>query len=383
MNRITMLGAIALLVSSGCSANAAAPNTISSDASSAAPAPQPPACKQGSLVDGACTATLALAASPVAIAPARDHHTTFVRETSQGPYLYVLGGTSAWNVMYTDIQRAAIATDGTLGNFEKVADMPEGRAGHSVEIVGDTLYVLGGIWGIGKPRGTSRGILWAKFAPDGSLSAFSKGPDLPKDVMHFTSTVYAGHLYVFGGRTTTGKDGSTTLTASAPIAADGSIGAFRELLPLTPDRSHHATFVVKDTVYLVGGLTGSPTANPPNRTDIVRAKLLPNGELGGFEAAGDLPSGGVSVSSAQTFGDDVYIFGGYVQGSALPYTDTVIRARIGADGNLSAFEPLPAKLAVKRAHVHQTPVWKQFIYSVGVLGNDGNSIGSIDLGRFE
>ena len=42
------------------------------------------------------------------------------------------------------------------------------------------------------------------------------------------------------------------------------------------------------------------------------------------------------------------------------------------------------KLSVKRGHVHQTPTYKNFIYSIGGRGNDGlKSIGTIDVGTFD
>ncbi len=339
-------------------------------------------CAQGSLVDGACEGALTVAASDQAIAPARDHHTTFIRQTTQGPYLYVVGGTSAWNAMYTDIQRAKIQEDGSLLAFEKVADLPDGRAGHSTIVAGDTLLVLGGIYGTASPKGTTRSTITARFAPDGSLSGFAPGPDLPLDVMHFSASLHDGFVYVFGGRTTTGTDGSTTMAASAKVGDDGTLGAFTALPPLTPDRSHHAAFLVKDTLYLVGGITGSPMGNPPSRTDVVRAKLLPGGAIATFEPSGTLPAG-ISVSAAQTYGDQVYIFGGLVDGAkGGPYTNQIFRARVQADGALSPFTTLDATLSVKRAHVHQTPVYKNFIYSVGGLGNNGKSIGTIDVGTF-
>jgi hypothetical protein len=362
----------------GCSASSATPAGDAGTVSDARPSP----CAQGNLVDGACEGALSVAASDQVVAPARDHHTTFIRQTSVGTFLYVVGGTSAWNAMYTDIQRAKIQDDGSLAAFEKVTDLPDGRAGHSVVVSGDTLVVLGGIYGTASPKGTTRATLTARFAADGTLSGFSPGPDLPLDVMHFTASLYGDYIYVFGGRTTTGTDGSTTMAASAKVGADGTVSPFTALAPLTPDRSHHAAFVVKDTVYLVGGITGSPIGNPPNRTDVVRAKLLPNGAVGAFEASGALPTG-ISVSAAQTYGDYVYIFGGLADGvKGGPYTNQIFRAKVQPDGNLSAFTTIEATLSVKRAHVHQTPVYKNFIYSVGGLGNNGRSIGTVDIGTF-
>src|SRR5687768_5909842 len=62
--------------------------------------------------------SLTFARSDVAIDPGRDHHTTMVIETASGPWLYVVGGTDAWQLMHNDVQRARIGKDGKLGAFE-------------------------------------------------------------------------------------------------------------------------------------------------------------------------------------------------------------------------------------------------------------------------
>jgi hypothetical protein len=337
-------------------------------------------CAQGTLqADGSCLAGLTFSASAVSIDAPRDHHTTFIRETTDGPYLYVMGGTSAWDVMFRDVKRAKVNADGSLSPFEALTSMPDGRAGHSVVISGDSIFVLGGVYGKTTPRGATAVTLTSKFQPDGTLSNFEIGPELPKAVMHLTSTLHDNHVYVFGGR---GDAGSTTLCASAEIGADGKLGAFQDLGALTPDRSHHATFVSGGYVYLVGGLTGDPVANPPNRKDIIRAKLESGGKLGAWADAGTL-STGISVSGAQVYGDYVYILGGYATGTkGGPYTSQVYRARIEASG-VGAFTIIDGKLANARAHVHQTPVWQNFLYSVGGLDNKRKSIGAIDIGKFE
>jgi hypothetical protein len=348
----------------------------------AAPPPAPDAnpCAQGTLQpDGSCLGGLTFSAAAVSIEPARDHHTTFIRETTSGPYLYVIGGTSAWSVMYRDVQRAKVNPDGSLSPFEMVTTLPDGRAGHSTVISGDSIFILGGISGKTTPRGMTAATFVSKFQPDGSLAAFELGPNLPVNVMHLTSILHDNHVYAFGGRS---DAGSTTLCASAEIGADGKLGAFQDLGALTPDRSHHATFIAAGYVYLVGGLTGDPVNNPPNRKDIVRAKLESGGKLGPWADAGTL-STGISVSGAQVYGDYVYILGGYATGTkGGPYTNQVYRARIEADG-VGAFTVIDAKLANPRAHVHQTPVWNNFLYSVGGLNNKGKSIGAIDIGKFE
>ena len=44
----------------------------------------------------ACEGTLNVETLETTIAPVRDHHTTHVVHTTNGTYLYVVGGTDAW-----------------------------------------------------------------------------------------------------------------------------------------------------------------------------------------------------------------------------------------------------------------------------------------------
>lgn len=53
---------------------------------------------------------------------------------------------------------------------------------------------------------------------------------------------------------------------------------------------------------------------------------------------------------------------------------------IADDGSFHHEEPLAEKLKVRRGHVHQTPLYKHFVYSVGGRANNGNTLGTIASG---
>jgi hypothetical protein len=360
----------------------APPSTAPPPAPTAAPAPKPCGAGTHTLEDGTCEATLSIARSAQAVAPGRDHHVSIIAPTRSGPYLYVFGGTAGWRAMYGDVQRAKIATDGSLGAFEKVGQLPAGRAGHCGVFTNGTFYLVGGTVAGTAPGDKSMTIsgttLTARLADDGTIGAVAEGPRLPAGVMHATCDLNDGALYVVGGRGAAGR--SVDQIARSRLGADGTFGAFEKLAPLTPDRSHHASFVRGGFLYVVGGLTGDPAGKLEEHADVIRAKIEPDGTLGAFSPAGKLGRT-LSVSAAQLFNDQVYVFGGLTSGDA--YTDAIQRASFAADGSVQEFVKAPVKLSVARAHVHQLPVFERYIYSIGGLDNDGESVGTVDIGTFE
>lgn len=361
--------------------------------SSSDPAPEEPptpaggapsetaACADGTYrtLAGACEAfpSLTVERSSTQIAPVRDHHATAVVETTSGPWLYVIGGTDAWNTLHNDVLRAPIGDGGKLGAFESAGTLPAPRAGHCMVKKGDRLYLLGGIVGDARKGPSTSSVVLALDA-EGKVTSTSPGPELPTAVMHVGCELAGDSIYAMGGRGTDSK--STKLSARTKIAADGTLSPFENLTPLAPDRSHHAVFVRGKTLYLLGGLRGDPVGNKQdNRKDIVAADIAPDGTLGEWYGAGTLPTS-ISVSSAQLYKDAVYVFGGLESDA---FSAKIRRATFLEDGTLSDFTTLKTELPDARGHVHQTPMHGPFIFSVGGKNDLDESLGTIDVGRFE
>lgn len=348
------------------------------------PAPAEPAaveetpCDEGSYrtLQGACTrfASVSLAPSPVTLAPARDHHTSIVRETADGPYLYVFGGGVDNDTMLDDVQRAKISPDGSLGAFEQVGKLPAARAGHCIVDLGERVLLLGGYVG----RKTSATSVTVAFDAAGHVSETAAGPDLPLPVMHLTCDRKGDYVYVLGGKGA--NERATRLSARVKVDARGTVGGFEAQTALTPDRSHHAAFVRGDRLYVVGGISGSPNiGEAQNHKDAISAAIGADGVLGAWEPAGELPKE-LSVSAALLHDDAVYLVGG-LEGEW--FTTAVRRATFATDGTLTKFVTVPAKLAEARGHVHQLPSWGSFFYSVGGKNDLEKSIGTVEVGRFE
>jgi hypothetical protein len=348
------------------------------------PVVEPPAveCGDGTYLTAANTCEtfpgLNVTRATAAIAPVRDHHASTVIETAAGPYLYVFGGTDDWTVIHTDIQRAKINENGTLDAFEPAGKLKAPRAGHCIVHVKDKLLLVGGIVPANGKSGPSTSSVLVGVGADGQISEVGPGPELPRAVMHLTCDTAGEFVYALGGRGSDSK--STTLSVRAKVNADGTVGAFEAQTALKPDRSHHAAFVREKRLYVLGGITGDPTGDATDRADAIVADIDADGTLGEWSPAGKLPIA-LSVSSAQLYKDAVYVLGGLEDG--VEFSDKIRRATFQPDGTLSPFATLPNKLPEGRGHVHQTPVYKTLIFSIGGKDNAQKSLGTVDIGRFE
>jgi len=377
----TALGFASLLFLSACSTSEPSTPGTGAPPPTGETTPTPVTCEEGSYVTSANTCetfpAIAVARSDRSIAPARDHHTTMVIETSSGTWLYVVGGTEGWSDLHDDVQRAKIAENGSLGVFENVGKLPAPRAGHCMVKKGDRLYLLGGVVGTAV-AGAGSTTLVLTLDAEGKVVSSAAGPEMPTAVMHLTCDLVGDTIYVQGGR---GKNSrSTTLSARTRIGEDGSLAPFEKQTALDPDRSHHASFVRGKRLYIVGGITGDPTATATDRKDAVYADIADDGTLGKWTPAGQLPKS-LSVSSATLYKDAVYIFGGLENGAT--FTNRIRRATFEADGTLSAFATMPALLPDPRGHVHQTPMHGRFLYSVGGKNEEDKSLDAVDIATFE
>jgi hypothetical protein len=133
-------------------------------------------------------------------------------------------------------------------------------------------------------------------------------------------------------------------------------------------------------LFLVGGYTGNPIDNQGvDRGDIVYADIAADGTIGGWKSGGTLPAP-LGVSSSQLYEDAVYVIGGLDDSGLM--TDSIQRATFKDDGTLTPFQTIKSKLPDARGHVHDTPMYKTFLYSVGGQDDAGDSLGTIDIGSF-
>ncbi|MBI5597448.1 MAG: VCBS repeat-containing protein [Elusimicrobia bacterium] len=159
--------------------------------------------------------------------------------------LYVTGGIVSGTAS-AEVWSAPVSQSGAVGTWSRHVDMPAPRESHAVVVQGGRLYVLGGFDGVAKDT-----VYWAPVSPDGSVGDWRQGRSLPAARFKLAAVTDGGWLYAIGGDN--GVISQSTVYA-APLAADGSIGAWSSATALPSARNSHAAAVSEGFVYVAGGL---------------------------------------------------------------------------------------------------------------------------------
>ena len=232
----------------------------------------------------------------VPLVTALSSHTTALI----GRFLYVIGG-SASGAQPT-VERAVVNADGSLGPFATVSTtLKEARFGHVSVVLGDYLYVAGGVGNNGnKPSSVER----AAINPDGTLGDFAivSGVTLNTPRNYLTAFATDRYLYLIGGLDSTALD--TGHIERAAINLDGSIGPFASMSPLIDGRAAHTSMIVGGELYVVGGLTPAGHVS-----SVERALIGSDGSLGAFASVLSLTAVRARHVTA-VIGNSLYVIGG-------------------------------------------------------------------------
>ena len=307
----------------------------------------------------------------------RNHHSSAIAEVDAGVFLYVVAGVNGSTVLPM-VDRAPLASDGGIGAFEQLmapARLPQGVGGGTMQKLEGTLVFAGGTMG-----GSVTDQSWfAQLRGDGSLSEFFTNGSTGHPRMHPGSVVHGGHVYVMGGF----RDPEVwDDVVKARWYPNDTLAPWNPGGSLPGKRTHMALTVVGDFVYLTGGLDQSPYGGPPMLKTTFRGRFDANGDLGGWVPQTELPVALATHASAY-WGGYLYVMGGITDTPSPVQERRVWRAPIGADDNLGAWEeasPLP----VGRGHVHDLPIYKNHLYSIGgAIDFSLNSTAATQVGSFQ
>jgi Kelch motif protein len=182
-----------------------------------------------------------------------------------GNKLYVMGGFSEHTQDLTTVEQATIGDDGQLGPFSVVGSFAvAGRGGAAVVVTDRFLYVVGG-----SGSGAATTIERAAINSDGSLGQFALvlNVGLTKPRRAYASAVVGHYVYIIGG-----LNSSTTETSieRSSIGSDGSLSSFSPFArTVSIARSGASTVVIGNLLYVVGGFG----ADLSLRTDIEQSTL--------------------------------------------------------------------------------------------------------------
>ena len=363
----------------------------------------------GSLIENG--ALITFGPQPIKLTVPRESLATVVI----GNYVYAIGGKNAdGEVDY--FERAPIGDDGQLLEFEPVIDIKlrVPRSGHTVAVVGDSLYVIGG-FADGVPvaeterfeifpdayldnRGTSAGNLvtprgnhtsivlgdsiyviggTGASGPHASIEKATLGDALSWKTLDkhelsaartASTLIQAGnHVFVVGGTDATGKQLDTFERASiighsaaSPTAVVVEDFKTTEVALLQP-RIYASTLVIGHTLYVIGGgLQSGPTKS------IETATINPDGTLSAFTAAPIALNQARMAHASFVYDNYYYVAGGRTSVDFNGYTASVERAHIEPDGTLGSFQSIAFTLDVPRGY-HAAVIAGRRLYIIGGL----------------
>ena len=311
----------------------------------------------------------------------RDHHAVFTVDAPDRSFLYVAGGTN-YRDMFADVSRAEIRADGTLGPWEAATPLPTPRAGLSVVGWGGVVVATGGQIQTAERRLPRIDEVWvAQLDEQGRIGEWRAAAPLPAPRFHHPTVAHERRVYVVGGQ---GAREAEAGVFVARIEDDGSIRAWTETTPLPRARSHHAALVHDAHVYVFGGLDGAPGQPQAGFFDVIRAPIGADGMLGAWETVGMMPHS-LATHSATVHDGAVRLLGGVADMQRI--LASVWRAPVDAEGGIGEWTAIEPALPAARGHVHVTPVVRDRIYSVGgrITTADGRPgvTGDVRIGTLE
>lgn len=153
--------------------------------------------------------------------------------------VYVAGGNDASGNPVKTVYSASISSDGTLGAWAQLGDLPEARAYHNLISVAGYMYVIGGVNApddpisntlsaatVGTIHSAQISLLDGSLVvPAGAASPWAATTSLGKNREKFTATVVGSNILVSGGLYNGDSSGSSEQSYST-INSDGTLGPF-------------------------------------------------------------------------------------------------------------------------------------------------------------
>lgn len=220
--------------------------------------------------------------------------------------LFLIGGRAPANAAPTVYSGTTLGNWATLPNITKDG-LQYPRQEHSVALVGDNMYVLGGILPFDGTTYPTVDIVqkfnfitntWNDIAP------------MPVALNHVNIAVVNGKIYYLGGLAVTATGGPAFWNASGACAVyDPSVDTWTILPDMPEGRAigSAATLVVGDTIYLPGGLLYTNLTNSDEGTTAMFTSY--NVATGEWNVLPDLPAPRDHAGKGR-YKDTLYILGG-------------------------------------------------------------------------
>lgn len=302
----------------------------------------------------------------VDLATARRSHVA----TVSGRWLYVIGGRDGGGAL-DSIERAPIGGDGSLGDFVNVGSLSDAKSGAAAFQLGDNVYVAGGI-------GSNDSVVELSAASDGSLGGPALSSTLADNREGHAAVVTRDRVWIIGGA----SGGVAQDTLEHARLHDGSVapGPLVNESSLPVAVSYSQAVVSGDWLYLLGGYLVS------GYTDVIqRAPIAADGSLGAFTALGSTLGGDRAFGCAAVAEDHVFLVGGY--SASFTSWDSVHVAPVDSTGALGTFVDTGYDLNIASRLGTSCLVLGNQLYAVGgdddyeavTVGDDGMLAGDFQV----
>ncbi|MFT3836930.1 MAG: hypothetical protein QM723_08030 [Myxococcaceae bacterium] len=168
---------------------------------------------------------------------------------------------------------SSVVSGAGLVAWRDEAALPTTAPGSALAASDTSLYLTGG--------DGSAAVAWATPGADGLISAWAMGPALPSVRTDHRSFVAGGELFVLGG-TAPGDVGDALVSA---LGADGAPGEWRSAGSSSGPKARGAAVSSDGFAYFAGG-----TGPNGDERGVLASSIHSDGRLGGWSAAGQLPS---------------------------------------------------------------------------------------------
>ena len=280
----------------------------------------------------------------------RSSHASVARDG----YLYLIGGASG-GTLKSDVLRAPILPDGSLGNWTTTTSFSGARVDHACDIIRDRLYLAGGYNAPNRLDDTQS----APFNPDGSLGAWTAGTALPIALSTHSLVGYGGYLYIVGGETGATSSFASIFNYSSKIDPEGCTRDWVSAGSYPSPRHLHESVVSNGRLYILGGTDGT------YKNDVQMATLRADGTPGPWSATTGFTRARVHFAAA-VYGCFMYVMGGDGYG----YLNDVQYAPINQDGTLGSWVATESFSSPRYAHA--AVAYKGYLYILGGVSGGGD-----------
>jgi hypothetical protein len=243
--------------------------------------------------------------------------------TTHGNNAYIIGGaTFPISTVTNTVYLGKVNESNEIDTWLPLNSLPKPLALSAVVVFENKMYVSGGF---GNGFVMNKEIYAATINTDGTIGAWTDVGDLPNAVEGHAVIATGNHLTVIGGRNI--PVGYTNKSYTAEINSDGSVGIWTETSPLPQVLARGGVVQKDDRIFWIGGETqlGSTFFNS---NKIYYADINDDGTLGTWTISSvDFPQT-MCCGAAEVSGNYIYHSGGH-NGSG--YVDSVYFTEIFTD----------------------------------------------------